>query len=81
MPAVIPGETYRSLLTHEHATSDLGADDEAWTLGDSGFGWGVPVMPGFASLQAKNADPFIGHVLDGGEDSPYVGAYCLPPLS
>ena len=36
-------------------------------------------MSGFASLEAKNADPSMGHVLDGGEDSPYVGAFLSAP--
>jgi len=79
LPAVIPGETYRSMATHGQATSDLGVDDEAWAMGTTGFGWGVPVMPGFASLEAKNADPFMGHVLNGGDDCPYVGAYLSAP--
>ena len=65
--------------TYEHATSDFGVDDEEWAMGDTGFGWGVLVMPGFTSLEAKNADPYMGHVLDGGEDCPYVGAYLSAP--
>ena len=77
LPAVIPGETYRITETQDNATSECGVDEEAWALGDTGFGWGVPVMPGFATLEVKNADPCMGHVLNGGGDSPYVGAYLV----
>ena len=61
-------------------------------MGNTGYGWGVPVMPGFATLEANNADPVdmaepvLGHVLPGGADDthsgaecPYVGAYISAP--
>ena len=93
LPLSIPGETHRALISYEHATSECLADDlYVGSTGDTGYGWGVPVMPGFATLEAYNADPadmaepVLGHVLPDGADGihsgavcPHVGAYISAP--
>ena len=38
-----------------------------WTTGDTEYGWSVPVHPGFANLEANNADP-------AGNAKPVLGA-------
>ena len=93
LPPSIPGDTYRSLQRYEQATSECQSEDlDVWTTGDTGYGWGVPVHPGFANLEANNADPagsakpVLGALLpDGangslsGTECPCVGAYISAP--
>ena len=78
---------------YEQATSDCLSDDlYVWCTGGTGYGWGVPVNPGFATLEANNADPadmaepVLGALLTDGADGshsgvecPYVGAYISAP--
>ena len=60
LPAPFPGETYGDLERYEQATSDVLSDDlDMWTLGDTGYGWSVPVDLGFtmSDLEANKAVP------------------------
>ena len=93
LPPSIPGDTYRSLQRYKQAISDCLSDDlDVWSMGDTGYGWGVPVHSSFATLEAINADPadmaepVLEDLLPDGADGahsgvecPYVGAYISAP--